>query len=259
VHFCDYPAADARLIDPALESRMAVTRRVVTLARKLREDHKLKVRQPLRRLSIVHRDAALRDAVLASAALIADEINVKAVDVLADESAFATVTVKPNFKTLGKRCGPKLKEIAAALAGWSFPEVSRLEAGEPITVAGEALSLGDVLLQRSSRGDAAVATDGDVTLVLDTELDDALRREGVARELVSLLQAARKEAGLELTDRIAVSWACADAGVAEAVREHAGAIASEVLAVEFREGEGTTTVDLNKVPVRITLTRREAG
>ncbi|MEZ4290730.1 MAG: DUF5915 domain-containing protein [Myxococcota bacterium] len=86
-----------------------------------------------------------------SSALVADELNVKQVVVEADESAFATVVVKPNFKTLGKRCGPKLKQIGPALAAWGFEEVARLEAGETIEVEGEALALGDVLLQRSAR------------------------------------------------------------------------------------------------------------
>jgi isoleucyl-tRNA synthetase len=204
VHFSDYPVFDGRLVDPALEERMRTVRSVVALGRKLREDHKIKVRQPLPKITVVHREARIRDAVLASTALIADEINVKEVVALADESAFAQVTVKPNFKTLGKRCGPKLKEIGAALAGWGFSEVQRLEAGETLEVAGEQLTLSDVVLQRGSKGDAAVATDGEITVALDTRIDEALLREGIARELVSLLQNARKDAGLDLADRVSV-------------------------------------------------------
>jgi isoleucyl-tRNA synthetase len=257
VHFSDYPRADAALIDAALEDRMSVARAVVTLGRKVREEHKVKVRQPLRTLTVVHRDARVREAVLGSAALIMDEINVKEVVVLADESAFASVSVKPNFKTLGKRCGPKLKEIGAALQGWGAAEVLRVEAGESITVAGEALALEDVILQRTSRGEAAVATDGHVTVALDTHITDALRREGVARELVSLLQNARKDAALEVSDRIAVVWSCADEAMAAAIREHTGAIAKEILALEFREGGGTSTLELNKVVVLYSLEKRE--
>ncbi|HWA77952.1 MAG TPA: isoleucine--tRNA ligase [Polyangiaceae bacterium] len=258
VHFSDYPVFDGRLVDPALEERMRTVRSVVALGRKLREDHKIKVRQPLPKITVVHREARIRDAVLASTALIADEINVKEVVALADESAFAQVTVKPNFKTLGKRCGPKLKEIGAALASWGFSEVQRLEAGETLEVAGEQLTLSDVVLQRGSKGDAAVATDGEITVALDTRIDEALLREGIARELVSLLQNARKDAGLDLADRVSVSWQCSDPVVAAALREHEGAIAKEVLALEFVEGEGSTALEINKVPVTITL-KKHAG
>jgi isoleucyl-tRNA synthetase len=255
VHFSDYPASNQKLVDAALEERMSIARSVVTLGRKLREDHKLKVRQPLAKITVVHREARVRDAVLASTSLIADEINVKEVVVLADESAFASVTVKPNFKTLGKRCGPKLKDIGAALAQWGTSEVQRLEAGESLEVVGERLTLQDVVLQRGSKGDAAVATDGHVTVALDTRIDDALLREGIARELVSLLQNARKDAGLDIADRIAVSWQCTDPLVSAALREHADVIAKEVLAPQFGEGEGSLRLEINKVPVTVTLSK----
>jgi len=257
VHFCDYPKANSALIEPALEERMAVVRNVVGLARKVREEHKLKVRQPLRKLTVAHRDAYVRDAVLSSKALIMEEINVKTLEVSADESAFATIGVKPNFKALGKRVGPKLKEIGAALQSWGAAEVARLEAGDTITVAGEPLALGDVLLQRSSKGESAVATDGGITVALDTHLDDALRREGVAREFISLMQNARKEAGFEVSDRIALGWSCSDALVAEALREHADAIAKEILAVDFREGNGSQSVDLNGARVDFSVEKRD--
>jgi isoleucyl-tRNA synthetase len=234
---------------------MSIARAVVALGRKLREDHRIKVRQPLPRLTVVHRDAAVRQMALGATELIRDELNVKELAVEANESAFATVTVKPNFKTLGPRCGPKLKEITAVLKGWGFDEVARLEDNETITVAGEAIGIDDVLLQRSGKGDAAVATDGHVTVALDTTIDDALRREGIAREFTSLMQNARKDAGLEVTDRIAVSWACEDPEVSSALREHGTAIAREILAVDFLNSGGSETVELNRVPVRYTLTK----
>ena len=259
VHFCDYPVADEGRIDQALERRMSVVRSVVALARKLREDHKLRVRQPLAKVRIVHRDAAVRAAVEASAALISDEINVKAVEVLADESAFASIVVKPNFKTLGKRCGPKLKPITAKLAAFGFAEVERLEAGESFTLEDEVIKLEDVVLQRGSKGDAAVATDGHITVALETQLDDALRAEGVARELISLLQNARKEAGLEVSDRIAVRWSTEDTTVAAAIRAHAAAISKEILAIDFAEGAASSSCELNGVIVNYSVERRSVS
>jgi len=240
VHWCDYPQVETAELDAGLERRMSTVRAVSTLGRRVREDHKIKVRQPLRELSVVHRDEAVREDVIASAELLASELNVKKVSVEADESAFATVTVKPNFKTLGKRCGPKLKEIGPELAGWGFDEVSRLEAGESIVVAGEDLRLEDVLFHRSARGDAATATDGEYTVVLDTKLDDALRREGIARDAISLLNNARKDKGFEVSDRVRIAWVCDDDLVAQALEEHAELVAREVLATDFGPLDGNS-------------------
>ena len=233
VHWCDYPQFDVAELDEALERRMKTVRAVSTLGRRVREDHKIKVRQPLRELSVVHRDKLVRDDVVSAAALIASELNVKKVSVEADESAFASVTVKPNFKTLGKRCGPKLKEIGPELASWGFDEVSRLEAGQSIIVVGEELRLEDVIFQRATKGDAATATDGEYTVVLDTALDDVLRREGIAPDAINLLNNTRKDKGLEVSDRIRIAWACEDVEVARALEEHARLIAREVLATDF--------------------------
>jgi isoleucyl-tRNA synthetase len=237
IHWCDYPQVEEARIDVALERRMAIVRRVAALGRRVREDHRIKVRQPLRELTVVHRDELAREDVLAAAALIADELNVKKVAVEADESAFARVTVKPNFKTLGKRCGPKLKEIGPALSDWGFTEVARLEAGEAISVAGEALTIEDVLLQREVQGDAAIATDGEYTVVLDTSLDEALKREGIARDAINLFNSVRKEQGFEVSDRVRVVWTCEDPAVAAALTEYAELVGREILAVGFGAGD----------------------
>jgi len=236
IHWCDYPQVESERIDVELERRMEIVRKLAALGRRVREDHKIKVRQPLRELVVVHRDERVRRDVLQSAELIADELNVKTVAVEADESAFTRVTVKPNFKTLGKRCGPKLKQIGPLLAGWGFEEVGRLEAGETIEVEGESLGLADVLLQRETSGDAATATDGEYTVVLDPRLDDALRREGIAREAVNLFNTARKEQGFEVSDRIEVRWSCEADEVSGALRDHGDMVAREILAVGFEEG-----------------------
>ncbi len=114
VHWCDYPRADESLIDQALESRMAISRTVATLGRRLREDKRLKVRQPLPRVTVISRDAAVRAAAEAQSALIADELNVKAVSVSSDEGAVCAIAVKPNFAALRAHApGAKLKAIAA--------------------------------------------------------------------------------------------------------------------------------------------------
>ncbi len=258
IHWCDYPQADTSLIDVTLERRMATVRAVAALGRRVREDHKIKVRQPLRELTVVHRDASVRGDVEAAAALIADELNVKAVTVEADESAVASVVVKPNFKTLGKRCGPKLKQIGPALLEWGFDEVARLEAGETIEVAGEAIALEDVLLQRTAKEGAATATDGEYTVVLDTELDERLRREGIARDAINLFNNARKDKGFEVSDRVRIEWACDASEVAAALAEHSEMVAREILAEEFGEASveaGSDELELGGAALRYSITR----
>jgi isoleucyl-tRNA synthetase len=258
VHWCDYPQVESAELDAALERRMSTVRAVSTLGRRVREDHKIKVRQPLRELTVVHRDGSVREDVVESAELLASELNVKKVSVEADESAFTSVAVKPNFKTLGKRCGPKLKEIGPILATWGFDEVSRLEAGESIVVVGEALRLEDVLFQRSVRGDAAIATDGEYTVVLDAVLDDVLRREGIARDAISLLNNARKDQGFEVSDRVRIAWASGDGEVTRALEEHAEMVAREVLAAEFGPldgGSGGEEMQLGGAVLRYSIRR----
>jgi isoleucyl-tRNA synthetase len=255
VHFSDFPSARSEHVDVALERRMAVVRTIVSLGRRLREEKKLKVRQPLATFTVVSRDAAVREAALAGAALVGEQLNVKAVETSADEAAFCSIGVKPNFAVLKERAAPKLKDIGKALAAFGFPEVSRLEAGETIEVAGERIGLGDVLLARTPVSGKAVATEGDVTVVLDTSLTDELVDEGVARELNSVLQQARKTAGLDVSDRVRVAWD-GDEAVVRAIERHAKWLGEEVLAVEFRRDEkAATEASLNGKPVRFTLTK----
>src|SRR5690606_2984985 len=256
---CDYPSVDRALIDPELEARMQTVRKVVALGRKLREDHRIKVRQPLQRLTFLHRDPSLRAHITRAQDLVADELNVKEVAVDADESAFTNISVKPIFKTLGKRCGPKLKQITPVLASWGSSEIARLEAGEALEVAGEALSLDDVILQRQAIGETAVATDGQITVVLDTHLTPALKREGHAREFISLVQGARKDAGLEVTDRIRLSFDSADAELMAALTEHRASILRETLAVALDQAPGGTGTQLNGIELHYTLRKADAG
>lgn len=245
VHWCDYPEVDAALIDKTLEQRMDIIRRSSSLGRKLREDHKLKVRQPLAGLTIVHRDEHIRQAVTDGAGRIMEELNVKNVHYESDESNFTTVTVKPNFQELKKRCPQKLGAIGKTLKGWSFAEVGKLEDGEAIDCAGEALGIDDVILQRQAKEGAAVATDGELTVVLDTALTPALEREGLARELTSAVQKERRNNQLEVSDRIKLFWHSSDEELAAAIDEHADYIGNEVLAAEISKSDNDAAVDLD--------------
>lgn len=256
VHFCDFPRENTALIQPELEAQFALLRAVVSLGRKLREEHRIKVRQPLGRLTVVHRDDHVRHLIESGAQIISDELNVKLVFTSLDESAFTQVSVKPNFKTLGKRCGSKIGIIKQALESWGHDEVSRLEAGDSVVIDEVAITLGDVLLVRSSSGNAAVATDGTLTVALDTSITPELKAEGYAREFISQVQNARKNAGFDVTDRIDVKWSTEHPEVSAALLLHQEGIGREVLATTMQQGDCDNTVELNGVSVGLAIAKR---
>jgi isoleucyl-tRNA synthetase len=258
VHYCDYPRGEAAWIDEQLEAKMAAARSVVALGRKLREDHKLKVRQPLARLTIANRSATVRAQLEQMSGLIMEELNVKEVVTTDDESSFSTVIVKPNFAELKKKAPAKLGALRGLIAAFGAAEAARLHAGESIEVEGEAITLSDVILERKTKGDAAVATDGELTVALDTALNEALLAEGHAREFISQLQNARKSAGLEVQDRIAVVYECADLSIRDAIGKHESTIRSETLAKSLEAGQPAaggevSTLDVNGVEVLIRI------
>jgi isoleucyl-tRNA synthetase len=240
VHLCDYPVAEAALIDTALEESMAAVRRTVTLGHGLRKRHQLRVRQPLRRLTVITRDLVLPAAVLAHQDLIADELNVKEIEVRASEVGLVRLSAKADFGVLGPKLGASTKAVASAIASLSDGEVGRLLDGEIIVVGGHKTGLTDVVVERSPHEGLAVASEGDLVLAFDTNLDGDLITEGVARELVSRIQALRKEAGLDVVQHIAVNWWSEDDQVRETFKRYGAYIAAEVLAETVAEGSAAS-------------------
>jgi isoleucyl-tRNA synthetase len=177
---------------------------------------------------------------------VADELNVQTVEALADESAgLVDVTVKANFRSLGQRFAKQTPLVASAIAAANAQQVvAALRSAGTVTVDVDgigAVEIGedDVVVTETPREGWAVVTEGGESLALDLHVDDDLRRAGLAREIVRTLQEGRKTAGLEVSDRIAVTWSSGDDDLAAAIREHAAAIAAEVLAVDFAEAEST--------------------
>ena len=239
VHLCDFPTANAAARDLPLESRMAAVQTVVELGRRLRADNDLKVRQPLSAIRIAGADVkGLED-------LIEDELNVKAVQYVADETELCEVSYKANFKTLGRKCGPKMKAVAAAIAAMrGFSGAAEIE--------GVAVDAADVLVTRSPKAGLAVASEGPVVVGLETALTPELVAEGNAREFVSHVQNMRKEADFEVTQRIRVTVA-ADDEMRAAVEAHREYVMGETLATELGFGEcaGAAEVVLNGHAVAI--------
>lgn len=242
VHLCDYPVVNEALIDREVEAAMASVRTVVTAGRVLREKHKLKTRQPLRAVTVVSHDERVRQHVEQHAALVADELNVKQVLVVKDDASLASLSFKPNFKTLGKRLGSKLKTIGKAIEGLSRDDWAGLERSGTITLEGEALSRDDVLVTRAAKGDVVLETADDITVALDTALDETLKREGLLRELLRAVQQARQATpGLEVSHRIHLFASSPAEALLELLRGNEGLVREEALvAGELRCAGGPT-------------------
>ncbi|MBQ8125352.1 MAG: isoleucine--tRNA ligase [Kiritimatiellae bacterium] len=256
VHLCDFPTANAAARDVALEKRMADVQAVVELGRRLRADSDLKVRQPLSALMLAGGDVKGLEA------LIEDELNVKSVRYVADETELCDVTCKANFKTLGKKCGPKMKAVAAAIAG-NAPGLAGLfgrGSGTPespsVPIEGVEIVAEDVIVTRTPRAGMVVASAGAIVVGLETALTPALVAEGLAREFVSHVQAMRKEADFEVTQRIAVTVET-DAEMRAALERHADYVRNETLAVELAFGAvDAAPVELNGHATKIKITTR---
>ena len=253
VHVSDWPAPSG-LPDAGLGADMDAARRLVVLGRAARTEAKVKVRQPLGRALLLYPDgtAAPGDEVLAE---VASELNVKRLEAVDTLSGLISWTAVPNFRALGPRLGPKVNEVKAALASADGGELRRaLDEQGWVEVAGERLTADEITLRAERHDQFALAEDAGWAVALDLELDDALRREGQARELVRSLNDLRKEIGLAIADRIDVRLA-SDEGFWATVEEHADYIKAEVLALSLERAEtGDHSLDVDGNTVEVTLT-----
>ena len=177
---------------------MAVMREVVTLGRNLREHNRIPVKQPLPGIKVAASGGsdALRQALTDVAQ---EELNVKTVTWIADATELVDLSVKANFKVLGRLLGPKMKPVAGAIAQLGAADIAKLQAGETLTLEGESIALEHVLIVQESKGEGAVASSGEVTVELDTTITPELKLEGLAREVISKVQSARS--GLKASDK----------------------------------------------------------
>ena len=265
VHLADYPSADEFPPDPGLDQAMDTARAIVELGRRVRTDTKTRTRQPLAE-AVIHLPSdpvTLRDLL----PIVAEELNVREVVFAESIAGFGRWHAKPNFKTLGPKLGPRVKEVAAALAGDDGTQAGRLAHGEgveiPTTGGTIVLEPSDVDLTQEVREGWGVVSEGGITVALDLELSEDLRLEGLARELIRAVQEARKAAGFEVSDRIALGVE-GDAGMAAALHAHADHVANETLATQVLPSRlpdpgFERSVMLEGTEVRLTLRRMTAG
>ena len=234
VHLCDYPEVDASLIDPALEDGMEAVRRTVELGRAARAQAKVKIRQPLRRSVVVASDAE-RAAIERLADVVASELNVKEIEFVTEEAELVSYRVRPNYRSLGPRFGKNMPQVAAAVEALDAADVAdQLEAGAKVGIAingsDHELSADDLDLVMEPLEGYQVEAEAGHAVALSLELDDELRAEGLAREIVRAVQNARKEAGLDVSDRIELKLG-GDERLLSAARAHESYLSGETLAV----------------------------
>ena len=231
-HLARFPVPQGRR-SGELEAAMDAVRRLASLARSAREERNIRVRQPLGRMQVAV-PAAVRGPVLNELLeLLRLEVNVKEVQIVASDTDLVRLRPKPNFRTLGKRYGKRTPAVAAAASSLTPGQLRGLEDGSPATLQleGEPVTYlpEDVAVEREVATDWLVQSSGAFVAALDPRLDEGLRREGLAREVVNRVQRIRKEAGYVYSDRITL-WIDGDGPVLDAVRAHAPFIRGETLA-----------------------------
>ena len=261
VHLATFPEPDDDRIDDELRQTMERVRNVVTLGQRVRNENKLKVRQPLAEAIIVVADDAERQAIDRFSSAIREELNVRTLGFTQEPHKYVEFQLLPNFPVLGPKLGKQVpackKALAQADGSALYAEME--ETGRIVVELPDGpvdLTPNDVEVRLSAREDFAAASGAGQVVVLDTRLDDSLRREGLAREVINRIQRARKAMDLAYETRIDVSWN-ADGDLAHAIEEHAERIAAETLATRFaREAETSSEHDTEIEGTRLSLNIR---
>ncbi len=263
VHLSTFPVADDTLINRELEEMMSLAQRASSMVLALRRKVNIKVRQPLQKIIIPVLDKAMAAHIEAVRQLIMGEVNVKDIELISDTTGIITKRIKPNFKTLGAKCGKYMKQVAALVASFSQEQIAAVEnnAETILNVDGVEFvtTAADFEITSEDMPGWLVASEGKLTVALDITISDELRREGVARELVNRIQNIRKESGFEVTDKIRVEIE-ATAATTSAIESFADYVAQQTLALEVKTVEapaGTFVVDsdLDEQPLKIAVTK----
>jgi isoleucyl-tRNA synthetase len=236
VHLSDFPEYDKAVINASLESKMQKAQDISSLVLSIRQKEKIKVRQPLQKIMIPVSDSNQRNEIEAVSDLIKSEVNVKEIELLDDASGILVKKIKPNFKSLGPRFGKDMKKIAAAVARLDQEDIQKIEQQGEIMLDLENksinLQLEDVEISSQDIEGWLVASSGSLTVALDVKINDELRKEGIARELVNRIQNLRKESGYEVTDKIDIKI-LKDGLVEQAVESNMNYIKTETLAADL--------------------------
>jgi isoleucyl-tRNA synthetase len=261
VHLADFPTYDESFVDSDLEGKMQKAQTISSLVLSIRQKEKIKVRQPLQKIMIPVLDERQKHEIEAVADLIKSEVNVKEIDLLTDASGILVKQIKPNFKVLGPKYGQEMKSIAGAVAKLNQKDIQKIEQEGELSLQIENksinLRLQDVEINSQDIEGWLVATSGSLTVALDVTIDENLRKEGIARELVNRIQNMRKDAGFDVTDKIDVKI-LKDGLVENAVSSNLNYIKTETLIAEldFKEKlEDGTDIAFDEVKTKLFIAK----
>ena len=259
IHLADFPIYDASFVDKSLEHKMESAQTISSLVLSLRAKEKIKVRQPLQKIMIPVDNEAQKESILAVANLIKNEVNIKEIQILEDASEILIKQIKPNFKTLGPKFGKDMRFIAAEVQKFTQEDINKIEKDKNILldIHGKniTLELSDVEISSKDIEGWLVANEGALTVALDVTISEDLRKEGVARELVNRIQNARKDTGLEVTDKIKLTVLNFE-NLQQSISENKAYIMSETLTEELvfvDELSNGTEIEFDTIKSRILI------
>ena len=264
VHLAEYPKCNEALINSELEEMMSLAQRASSMVLALRRKVNIKVRQPLQKIIIPVLDKDMAKHIEAVRQLIMNEVNVKDIELITDTTGIITKRIKPNFKTLGAKCGKYMKQVAALVASFTQEQIAAVESNPETVLTVEGVEFvttpADFDITSEDMPGWLVASEGKLTVALDITITDELRREGVARELVNRIQNIRKESGFEVTDKISVEIEATEL-TTPAVESFADYIAQQTLAVDVKavatpNGAVVVDSDIDEAPLKIAVTKR---
>ncbi|MET1258734.1 isoleucine--tRNA ligase [Flagellimonas sp. DF-77] len=249
VHLADFPSFDPSKVNTALEGKMQTAQKIASLVLSIRQKEKIKVRQPLKKIMVPVLNDAQRLEIEAVSELIKSEVNVKEIELMDDASGILVKQIKPNFKVLGPKFGKDMKSVAAAIGALGQEDIQKIEQEGEISLDLEnkniKLQFSDVEITSQDIEGWLVASAGPLTVALDITIDDALKNEGIARELVNRIQNLRKESGFDVTDKIDLKI-LKDGKVERAIESNVAYIKSETLTedldIEEQLEDGTPIV-----------------
>ena len=259
IHLSDFPVYKEGFVDKGLEHKMESAQIIASLVLSLRAKEKIKVRQPLQKIMIPVDSEEQKEAILAVEGLIKNEVNIKEIQILEDASEILIKQIKPNFKTLGPKFGKDMRFIAAAVQNFTPEDISKIEKDKNILldINGKniTLELSDVEISSKDIEGWLVANEGSFTVALDVIITEDLRKEGVARELVNRIQNARKDTGLEVTDKIKLTVLNFE-NLQQSISENKAYIMSETLTEELvfvDELSNGTEIEFDTIKSRILI------
>ena len=242
VHLCDYPVADESKINTMLEAAVDRMNQIILLGRQKRNQVKIKVKTPLSRLTIIHKDKALLEEIAKLENYIKSELNVESVEYDEDEGKYISLYAKPNFKILGKRLGKEMGRFGGLIKKLSNDQLVAFDASGTLELEGETFNTEEIEVLRETREGHDSLSNSLITIDLNCKLDQRLVNKGLAREVVNRIQSTRKDSGFQISDRIKVAFS-ADEDLANAILENKEYIMQETLSVDLSNESVSETVD----------------